>query len=196
MTRRSVAPPAFVCSRGREAGGLLRSGLALTALLSFACSTANGTGSAIRGAGAASDSEGGGLNLGGASNRGGSGTGIGDEGINVPSGGMDSSGGGALAGTSCDGKLTGYIRDFLAARSPDFEPFDMQYPNRMPGKKDTNTLEAGIVQASLGADKKPVYALGDGTTVSLRLPLRAKASGADEDPRLVYPERFRAGAIR
>src|SRR6185369_14298557 len=35
-------------------------------------------------------------------------------------------------------------------------------------------------------------ALGDGTTVSLRLPLKAKA--AEDDARLVYPERFRAGA--
>ncbi|MBI1212902.1 MAG: PAS domain S-box protein [Alphaproteobacteria bacterium] len=33
-------------------------------------------------------------------------------------------------------------------------------------------------------------ALGDGTTVSLRLPLKAKASASD----VVYPERFRAGA--
>ena len=38
-------------------------------------------------------------------------------------------------------------------------------------------------------------ALGDGTTVSLRLPLRAKLS-PDEEARLVYPERFRAGVNR
>ncbi len=38
-------------------------------------------------------------------------------------------------------------------------------------------------------------AIGDGTTVSLRLPLNGKAS-ADEETRLVYPERFRAGASR
>ncbi len=38
-------------------------------------------------------------------------------------------------------------------------------------------------------------ALGDGTTVSLRLPLRAKTP-SDDDARLVYPERFRAGASR
>jgi fibro-slime domain-containing protein len=134
----------------------VRFGLVSIALLTFGCGTSNGVGSAVRGAGA-SGNAGGSLNLGGTSSTGG-------DGIIVPNGGTDSGGGGAPAGTSCDGKLTGYIRDFLAARSPDFEPFDMKYPNRMPGKMDKNVIEAGIVQASLGADKKPVYALGDGTT--------------------------------
>jgi len=134
--------------------------LVLILALTSGCGTSNGVGSAIRGTGA-SGNEGGSLSLGGTSS-----TGVGGDGINVPTGGSDSSagGGGAPAGTSCDGKLTGYIRDFLAARSPDFEPFDMQYPNRMPGKMDTDVIEAGIVQDTLGADKKPVYAKGDGTT--------------------------------
>ena len=46
-----------------------------------------------------------------------------------------------------------------------------------------------------GGDMKIDSALGDGTTVSLRLPLKAKAASSDEE-RLVYPERFRAGASR
>jgi fibro-slime domain-containing protein len=143
----------------------VRSGLVLIALLTFGtfgCGTSNGAGSAIRGGGGsgnASGNEGGSLNLGGTSS-----TGTAGSGINVPNGGSDSGDGGLPLGTSCNGSLTGYIRDFLAARSPDFEPFDMQYPNRMPGKQDTDVIESGIVESTLGADQKPVYAKGDGTT--------------------------------
>jgi len=46
-----------------------------------------------------------------------------------------------------------------------------------------------------GGEMQIDSALGDGTTVSLRLPLMAKATTSDE-LRLVYPERFRAGASR
>jgi len=46
-----------------------------------------------------------------------------------------------------------------------------------------------------GGEMQIDSALGDGTTVSLRLPLKAKATTSDE-LRLVYPERFRAGASR
>ena len=46
-----------------------------------------------------------------------------------------------------------------------------------------------------GGEMQIDSALGDGTTVSLRLPLKAKAATSDE-LRLVYPERFRAGASR
>ena len=97
------------------------------------------------------------------------------------------SGTGGAAGNdgtmSCDGKLTGYIRDFLAAKSQDFEPWTVTgpagptgsgFPNRyMPLKVDpaatvnmTPTtcptgrpcLELGIVQPMLDGNRKPIYA--------------------------------------
>lgn len=132
--------------------------LVLMVVVTSACSTSSGPSSDVRGAGASGGSSNGSGATGASTSTGGDGI------IILPSGGDSNGSGGAPAGTSCDGKLTGYIRDFLAARSPDFEPFDMKYPNRMPGKMDTNVIEAGIVQNTLGADKKPVYAKGDGTT--------------------------------
>ena len=77
---------------------------------------------------------------------------------------------------SCDGKLTGYIRDFLAGPNQDFEPWTVDspthFPNRyMPLKVDPavgapNTacptgrpcIETGIVQPTLDMNQKPIYA--------------------------------------
>jgi fibro-slime domain-containing protein len=64
------------------------------------------------------------------------------------------------AAQTCDGKLTGYVRDFNAAQHPDFEPTDFTFPMRASGKYLSD--EPGIVEAMLGADQKPVYAKGDG----------------------------------
>lgn len=63
---------------------------------------------------------------------------------------------------TCDGKLTGYVRDFNAAQHADFEPTDGTYPMRTPGKYLAD--EPGIVETMLGADQKPVYAKGDGSS--------------------------------
>lgn len=70
-------------------------------------------------------------------------------------------GAGADAAQTCDGKLTGYVRDFSAALHPDFEPTDFTYPMRVSGKYLAD--EPGIIQATLGADQKPVYAKGNGS---------------------------------
>jgi fibro-slime domain-containing protein len=74
-------------------------------------------------------------------------------------GGEDSSG----AAETCDGKLTGYVRDFSAKTHPDFEPENYAYPNRVPGKTGS-AHEENIVQKTLGPDRKPIYAKGDGTS--------------------------------
>ena len=145
-----------------------RYGLVVTVFLTFACSSTSGTGSAVRGNGGSTGEGGSGIITG----NGGSGIITGSGGNGIITGGGDSSGGadaGGATGMSCNGKLTGYIRDFLAAQSPDFEPFppkpgDVVFPNRMPGKLDKNMIEPNIVDTMLGADKKPVYKLGDGTT--------------------------------
>jgi fibro-slime domain-containing protein len=65
------------------------------------------------------------------------------------------------AAETCDGKLTGYVRDFSAAQHPDFEPVDFTYPMRASGKYLAD--EPGIIQKALGADQKPVYAKGNGS---------------------------------
>jgi fibro-slime domain-containing protein len=73
-------------------------------------------------------------------------------------------GSGESAAETCDGKLTGYIRDFNASSHPDFEPADFTYPNRVPGKYINGSVEENIIEATLGPDLKPVYRLGDGST--------------------------------
>ncbi len=79
-------------------------------------------------------------------------------------GALGSSGGESSdAAETCDGKLTGYVRDFSAKIHPDFEPADFMYPGRVPGKYISGAVEEDIVTAELGADKKPVYAKGDGS---------------------------------
>lgn len=99
--------------------------------------------------------------------------------INVGGSGGSDATAGVGAGTSCDGKLTGYIRDFLAEKHQDFEPWTTTFTNRyMPLKVDpaatigqANTtcptgrpcLETGIVAPTLDPmTKKPAYAKGDG----------------------------------
>jgi fibro-slime domain-containing protein len=67
------------------------------------------------------------------------------------------------AAETCDGKLTGYVRDFSAKTHADFEPADFTFPNRVPGKYISGAVEPDIVAAALGDDKKPVYAKGDGS---------------------------------
>ena len=143
-----------------------RFGLVSALVLTFGCSAGGSdTGSTVRPAAGAGNS------LGGNNGSGGSGNGSSMGGVSIEVGGQpaEMGGSGGEDGKSCDGKLTGYIRDFLAAQSPDFEPFApkagaMTFPNRMPGKMDTNVIEAGIVGATLGADLKPVYMLNDGST--------------------------------
>jgi fibro-slime domain-containing protein len=96
--------------------------------------------------------------------------------INVDAGPMGGAGG--MDGTSCNGQLNGYIRDFLAADNQDFEPWTVDtpthFPNRyMPLKVDPAAtinmmpttcptgrpcLELGIVQPTLDMNRKPVYA--------------------------------------
>lgn len=70
-------------------------------------------------------------------------------------------GDGTDAAETCDGKLTGYVRDFNATQHPDFEPADFMYPMRVAGKYLAD--EPGIIQRALGADQKPVYAKGNGS---------------------------------
>ena len=79
-------------------------------------------------------------------------------------GGTLGSSGGESSGMAetCDGKLTGYVRDFSAKLHPDFEPADFMFPNRVAGKYINGAVEENIVEAELGADKKPVYAQGNG----------------------------------
>lgn len=139
-------------------------------LFTFGCSTESEPGSGV-GNQAGSPP----LNLGGSSSGGtGNGTGTGGIVINPGSGGTGGTGG-MTAGQSCDGKLKGYIRDFLAEKHQDFEPWTTRFTNRyMPLKVDpaatidqANTtcpggrpcLELGIVGPTLdAATKKPVYA--------------------------------------
>jgi fibro-slime domain-containing protein len=75
----------------------------------------------------------------------------------------DAGSGSESAAETCDGKLTGYIRDFNASAHPDFEPADFSYPNRVPGKYINGSVEENIISADLGPDLKPVYLLGDGS---------------------------------
>ncbi|HEX3850858.1 MAG TPA: fibro-slime domain-containing protein, partial [Polyangiaceae bacterium] len=154
--------------------------LVTSLVLTVACGTSSGAGgSTVRnngagtGAGAAS---GGGMDGVGDSSSAGSVM------INVDAG-PPVGGAGGSDGTSCNGALNGYIRDFLAADNQDFEPWTvtgpagpmgMGFPNRyMPLKVDpaatigmTPTtcptgrpcLELGIVQPTLDMNRKPVYA--------------------------------------
>ncbi|MCK6535608.1 MAG: fibro-slime domain-containing protein [Polyangiaceae bacterium] len=92
--------------------------------------TAGGSGGAVGSGGSAA---GAGTGGGGGINVGGTGTGGG--------GGSAASGSGGSGG--CGLKLTGTVRDFPVSH-PDFEDF-------------TGNGEKGIVQATLGSDKKPVY---------------------------------------
>ncbi len=160
-----------------------RSALVLGVLAAFGCGTSDGTGSNVHGGSGAADSTGGIVGVGAASARGGSGNGPGGIMISLGGGSDPGSGGGSGgndAAATCNGMLTGYIRDFLAAKSQDFEPWTTRFPNRyMPLKVDPaatigmpNTtcasgrpcLETGIVQPMLDANRKPIYAKGDGST--------------------------------
>lgn len=85
---------------------------------------------------------------GGVVGKGGSGGGGGAGGLNLGGGGSGGDGGSAASGTGggsggCGLKLTGTVRDFQESH-PDFEDF-------------TGNGETGIVEPTLGADKKPVY---------------------------------------
>ncbi len=150
------------------------SALVLAVVLTFGCSASNNAaGSGVHGGSGAGNS-------GGATS--GAGT-TGSSGVTGSSGGalINADGGPASGGAagndgtmSCDGKLTGYIRDFLAADNQDFEPWTTTFPNRyMPLKVDpaatvgmTPTtcptgrpcLELGIVQPMLDGNRKPIYA--------------------------------------
>ena len=100
-----------------------RYGLVMTVVLAFACSSStDGTGSQIRG-------NGGSTSAAGTTNiiTGSGGANAGTTSIIVPGGGDANSNGGTstggvTGGMSCDGKLSGYIRDFLAANHPISSP--------------------------------------------------------------------------
>jgi fibro-slime domain-containing protein len=151
----------------------------VTALaLTVACGTSNGVGgSSVRngaGAGAGAASSGGGLD--GVGN--GTGNSAGSAMINVDAGPPMGGASGNDGTMSCNGQLTGYIRDFLAADNQDFEPWTVDspthFPNRyMPLKVDPAAtvgmapttcptgrpcLELGIVQPMLDMNRKPIYA--------------------------------------
>ena len=157
-----------------------RSALVSALFFTFACG-AGAPGSNVGNAGSGNA-----LNLAGSGNNGSGGTGNGSAGTGIIFGGSggDDASGGVGAGTTCDGKLTGYIRDFLAEKHQDFEPWTVDspthFPNRyMPLKVDpaatigmTPTtcpngrpcLETGIVGMTLDpTSKKPTYAKGDGS---------------------------------
>lgn len=134
------------------------------ATLELGCS-ASGAGKGAGVSGPGSDTGGQQLTLGGAgaASSGASG-GSAALGGSLSIGGMlasEDGGEGSDAAETCDGKLTGYVRDFNAAQHPDFEPVDFMYPMRVGGKYLAD--EPGIVQKALGPDQKPVYAKGNGT---------------------------------
>ena len=158
-----------------------RFALVCSVALTFGCSAGGGTGSGVHAsAGTGNTSSEGGS--GNSTSNGGSGN-VGTAGSEfvIVAGGADGKGTGGAGGAdgkSCDGKLLGYIRDFLAEKSPDFEPWTVDspthFPNRyMPLKVDpaatiglANTtcpsgrpcLETGIVKPTLDANLKPIYA--------------------------------------
>ena len=161
-----------------------RFGLVSALVLTFGCSTSSGPSSSIRETAGANSTAGG-----AEQGAGGSGNSMGGLSINVGGQPPAAAGSAGNDGTSCDGRLTGYIRDFLAATHQDFEPWTVDsadhFPNRyMPLKVDpfstiaspTSTcqdganpvtpracLETGIVQATLDpTTQKPAYAKGDG----------------------------------
>lgn len=76
------------------------------------------------------------------------GGGDGGGGLDAPTG---DTGGGADAGNKCDKTLTGILRDF----KDDHPDFEQELGD-----------DRGIVAATLGADGKPVYAGGSGTTTT------------------------------
>ena len=158
----------------------------VTALFfAFGCGAGGGsTGSTVRPSAGAGNTPGGG-GTGNAPGAGGTGNGVGGLDINVPIAGAatGTGGSGGQDGKTCDGKLVGYIRDFLAADNQDFEPWTVDsathFPNRyLPLKVDPAVgapnaacpngmagavppiacLETGIVQPTLDANLKPVYA--------------------------------------
>jgi fibro-slime domain-containing protein len=165
--------------------------LVMAAIFTFACSAGAPVGSSVRpSAGAGNTPSNGGT---GNAPGGGTGNAAGLPDINIPisgAGGGDNGGSGGQSGKSCDGKLIGYIRDFLAEKNQDFEPWTVAgpagptgngFPNRyMPLKVDPaatiglpNTtcpngrpcLELGIIQPTLDpVTLKPTYAKGDGST--------------------------------
>jgi fibro-slime domain-containing protein len=67
-----------------------------------------------------------------------------------------SSGGGGEAAATCDGKLTGYIRDFQPETHPDFEPQNAMIAGHIAGKQDIH--ETGIVAGMVDDAWKPIYA--------------------------------------
>lgn len=136
---------------------------AIVASFALGCSASGGN-SGVSGAAASSGVEAGGslqLVTGGSSAT--------PSGATAGTGGSLSLGGGIATGEggapdaaqTCDGKLTGYVRDFNAAQHPDFEPTDFTYPMRVSGKYLAD--EPDIVAKALGPDLKPVYAKGDGS---------------------------------
>ncbi len=147
----------------------------VTVLTAGGCGTSNGAGSNVHGTAGEANSNGG--VTGGVAGNGSPGGIL----INVGGGSDPSTGGSGGNDTTanCDGMLTGYIRDFLAAKSQDFEPWTVTFPNRsMPLKVDPAAtigmpnstcpsgrpcLETGIVQPMLDANRKPIYAKGDGS---------------------------------
>ncbi len=161
-----------------------RSTLVATVLLTFACSAGSPVGSGIH-AGAGAGNNTGSSGAGGVSTgAGGSNNGMGGGLVDLPMGGASTGGAGGQDGKSCDGKLTGYIRDFLAEKHQDFEPWTNTGPagptgtgfsNRyMPLKVDPAStiglpgttcptgrpcIETGIIQPTLDpVALKPVYA--------------------------------------
>ena len=159
-----------------------RFGLVSALVLTFGCSAGNNdTGSTVRPTAGAGNSSGGAN-----SGSGGSGNGTSTGGVMIDVGGQPPAmgGSGGQDGKSCDGRLTGYIRDFLAANHQDFEPWTVDkpdhFPNRyMPLKVDPFNggmptsacvdgmipvtpracLELGIVQPTLDpTSMKPAYA--------------------------------------
>lgn len=70
--------------------------------------------------------------------------------------GSGGSGSGGAAAATCDGKLTGYIRDFQPETHPDFEPQNAEIAGHIAGKTDGE--DYGIVANTVDGEWKPVYA--------------------------------------
>lgn len=75
-------------------------------------------------------------------------------------GGPPTASGNVNEASDCDRTLTGTIRDFDPRTHPDFEPADktLTTPSARVGATKAHLAEAGIVQSTLGADFKPLYA--------------------------------------
>lgn len=142
LTVRSAAPPASSGDARRSSGWV---GPLFLTLALVGCSASDDRPSPILGgAGRGTGGKGGGAALG---NPTGNGTATGTQ-IAINTAGTTSSGG--APSQTFDGRLTGYIRDFHGT-FPDMEMHGM-YNNK------AYFFEAGIVQNTLGADQKPVYA--------------------------------------